>query len=48
MAAHSSLLAWTIPGAEEPGWLQSVGSQSVGFDCAHTPFLGVKGEEFCL
>ena len=22
MAAHSSILAWRIPGAEEPGWLQ--------------------------
>ena len=48
MAAHSSLLAWTIPWAEEPGWLQSVGSQSVRFDCARTHFLGVKGEEFRL
>ena len=22
MVAHSSILAWRIPGAEEPGWLQ--------------------------
>ena len=48
MAAHRSILAWTIPWAEEPGGLQSVGSQSVGFDCARTHFLGVKGEEFRL
>ena len=31
MAAHSRLpvLAWEIPSTEEPGWLQSLGSQSV-------------------
>ena len=28
MATHSSILAWTIPWTEEPGRLQSVGSQS--------------------
>ena len=28
MATHSSLLAWRIPGTEEPGGLQSMGSQS--------------------
>ena len=25
MAIHSSILAWRIPGAEEPGGLQSMG-----------------------
>ena len=29
-AAHSSILAWRIPWTEEPGGLQSVGSQRVG------------------
>ena len=29
MAAHSSVLAWRIPGMEEPGGLQSTGSQRV-------------------
>ena len=29
MAAHSSIFAWRIPWAEEPGELQSVGSQRV-------------------
>ena len=29
MAAHSSLLAWRIPWTEEPGGLQSRGSQRV-------------------
>ena len=32
MAIHSSLLAWEIPWIEEPGGLQSVGSQKVGHD----------------
>ena len=27
MATHSSILAWRIPWKEEPGGLQSVGSQ---------------------
>ena len=32
MATHSSILAWRIPWAEEPGRLQSMGSQRVGHD----------------
>ena len=32
MATHSSVLAWRIPWAEEPGGLQSMGSQRVGHD----------------
>ena len=28
MATHSSILAWRIPWAEEPGGLQSMGLQS--------------------
>ena len=32
MAPHSSILAWKIPLAEEPGRLQSMGSQRVGHD----------------
>ena len=28
MATHSSILVWTIPWAEEPGGLQSMGSQA--------------------
>ena len=34
MAIYSSLLAWRIPWTEEPGGLQSVGSQRVGCDWA--------------
>ena len=30
MAPHSSILAWRIPWTEEPGGLQSMGSQRVG------------------
>ena len=30
MATHSTVLAWTIPWTEEPGRLQSTGSQRVG------------------
>ena len=32
MATHSSNLAWEIPRTEEPGGLQSSGSQRVGRD----------------
>ena len=29
---HSSILAWRIPWAEEPGTLQTIGSERVGHD----------------
>ena len=32
MATHSSVLAWRTPWSEEPGRLQSMGSQRVGDD----------------
>ena len=32
MATHFSILAWRIPWTEEPGTLQSMGSQRVGQD----------------
>ena len=32
MATYSSILAWRIPWTEEPGGLQSMGSQRVGHD----------------
>jgi len=32
IASHSSILAWRIPWTEEPGGLQSMGSQSAGYD----------------
>ena len=34
MATHSRILAWEIPWTEEPGRLQSMGSQRVGHDGA--------------
>ena len=30
MATHSSILAWRVPWTEEPGGLQSTGSQRAG------------------
>ena len=32
MAIHSGILAWRIPGTEEPGGLQSIELQKVGHD----------------
>ena len=32
MAIHSSTIAWKIPWTEEPGRLQSMGLQRVGYD----------------
>ena len=32
MVTHSSILAWRIPWTEEPGRLQSLGSNRVGHD----------------
>ena len=37
MATHSSSLAWGIPWTEEPGGLQSRGSQRVGHDMQTKP-----------
>ena len=37
MATHSSVLAWRIPGAAEPGGLPSMGSHRVGHDCSDLP-----------
>ena len=34
MATHCSILAWEIPWTEEPGGLQSTGSQRAGHDLA--------------
>ena len=36
MANHSSILAWRISWTEEPGGLQSMESQKVGHNRAHT------------
>ena len=34
MATHSSILTWKISGTEEPGGLQSMGSQRIGYNLA--------------
>ena len=39
-AAHSSILAWRIPWTKESGGLQSIGSQRLRHDIAHTQ-LGI-------
>ena len=53
MATLSSILAWKIPWIEEPGGLQSLGSQRVGHDLTMkrqqqvfvmTLFLGVRDQ----
>ena len=36
MATHSSVLAWKIPWTEEPGGLQSMGSQESDVTNTHT------------
>ena len=42
MAPHSSILAWEIPWTEEPGRLQSMGSQRVRHDLAIKRQLRVR------
>ena len=47
MATHSSILAWKIPWTEEPGGLQSMGSQRVEHDWATSLFFQhIKWFEF--
>ena len=44
IANHSSILAWRIPCTEDPGGIQSVGSQSPTrlSMLAHTPLYGYR------
>ena len=39
MATHSSILAWKISQTEDPGGLQSMGSQRVGHDWVTDTYL---------
>ena len=39
-ATHSSVLAWEIPWTEEPGRLQTMGSQYVGHDLVTKHYFG--------
>ena len=43
MAPHSSIVAWRIPWIEEPGGLQSMGSQRVRHDLATDTFQEKNG-----
>ena len=43
MATHSSILAWEIPWTEQPGGLQSTGSQRVRHDLGTKPLPPVPG-----
>ena len=49
MAAHSSILAWKVPQTEEPGRLQSMGSERARLDRAsmhtHTQLKFVGSEK---
>ena len=47
MAPHSSILAWRIPWMEEPGRLQSTGSQRVWHDWATSLSLSDGKESAC-
>ena len=38
MVTHSSILAWKIPWTEEPGRLQSMGSERIGHNSATNTF----------
>ena len=44
MATHSSVLAWRIPGMEEPGGLPSVGSHRVRHDWSDLAAAAEKGD----
>ena len=48
MAPHSSTLAWEIPWMEEPGRLQSMGSQRVGHDFTFTFHLHALEKEMAI
>ena len=39
MATHSSIFAWEIPWTEEPGRLQSMRSQRVGYNWVANTFF---------
>ena len=46
MAPHSSTLAWKIPWTEEPGGLQSMGSQSPLSGLSHFTFFHSHSQLF--
>ena len=40
MASHSGTFAWRVPGTEEPGGQESIGSQRVGYNLVTKPPSG--------
>ena len=46
MATHSSILAWRIPWTEEPGRLQYIGLQRVGYNWETNTFTSLQGYEY--
>ena len=42
MATHSSILAWISPQTEEPGRLQSIGSQRVRYGWSDLAYIPLK------
>ena len=46
MATHSGVLTWRIPRTEEPGGLQSMGSQRAGHDLVTKPPTTTKEHAF--
>ena len=48
MATHSSIFSWEISKAEEPGGLQSMGSQGVGHDWMTNTFTEIKKWEILI
>ena len=48
MATHSSVLAWRVPGAGEPGGLPSMGSHIVGHDRSYLAAAAVGSKEFMI
>ena len=48
IATHSSILAWRIPGTEEPGGLQSIGSQRVRHDWVNNSMVNVSSRSICI
>ena len=47
MATHPSTLAWRIPWAEEPGRLQSTGSQRVGHNRSDLVHEIITAQRLC-
>jgi len=48
MAIHSSIIAWKIPWTEDPGGLQSIGSQRFRHDGVANTFTFQGGIRFVL